>query len=219
MCIDHHVCVASFFFSRRDKTRNSSASLVATLVYQIITRMPDMKGAIIKVIESNPLIFDQAFDTQVSDLITKPLAALHSSATEMMPTVVLIIDALDECVGSPEDQVNIIRAFTKYIAAGKAPIIVLFGSHAQSHLSAVFRAPPVVNMLFDLPLEESTDPSVTRGRIGKGIYSWLIPFSSGSTQPSASRQYFQGCNEAITSAEEAAQMIGANMSMLRSIYF
>ncbi len=99
-----------------------------------------------------------------------------------MPNVVLIIDAIDECVSSPDDQVNIIRAFVKHIATGQAPIIVLFGSHAQSHLRAVFRAPPVVNMLFDIPLEESTGPSVTRGRIGHGfiflsdpIFVWFKP--------------------------------------------
>ncbi|KJA17404.1 hypothetical protein HYPSUDRAFT_98804, partial [Hypholoma sublateritium FD-334 SS-4] len=97
MCIEHHISAASFFFSRRDTTRNSAARLVATLAYQIIIRMPDAKAAIVGAIESNPLIFDQALETQLAELIITPLAALRASASYTMPKAVLIIDAVDEC--------------------------------------------------------------------------------------------------------------------------
>ncbi len=129
---------SELLFARRDATRNHIYSLVATLAYQIIIRLPAVKETIVGVIESNPLIFDQALETQISELIIKPLWKLQLATIGTLPKVVIIVDAIDECVNSPVSQVNIIRTFAKYLSTCEAPIIVVFGSHSHSHLKEAF---------------------------------------------------------------------------------
>ena len=210
MCLEHHIWVASFFFLRRDTTRNHAYSLVATLAYQIIIRLPAVKETIVGVIESNPLIFDQELDTQISELIIKPLWKLQLATIGKLPKMVLIVDAIDECVSSPINQVNIIRTFAKYLATCEAPIIVVFGSHSHNHLKEAFTRAPVANMLFNVPLDAPDDLVLTLnlGCFKQGIYSWIIPLSTSSTQRGVDPGQKKKGRDTIASTEEVAEMIG-----------
>ncbi|KJA14535.1 hypothetical protein HYPSUDRAFT_100180, partial [Hypholoma sublateritium FD-334 SS-4] len=58
LCIARGILVASFFFFRTDPTRNTILHLVATLAYQLVLLVPDIKDLIVGAIESNPLIFN-----------------------------------------------------------------------------------------------------------------------------------------------------------------
>ena len=109
ICIQRNVKVASFFFFRTDPTRNTIDPVIATLAYQIIQLFPETKELIAQSIESNPLIFEQTFETQLQVLIVAPIRHLHISET-----LLLIIDGIDECTGA-EIQINLIRTFSKLL--------------------------------------------------------------------------------------------------------
>ena len=70
ICIHRKIKVASFFFFRTDATRNTIDPVVATLAYQIIRMFPETKKFITDSIESDPLIFEQTFETQLDQVGT-----------------------------------------------------------------------------------------------------------------------------------------------------
>lgn len=80
-CVEEGLSVASFFFSRWDITRNTMASLVATLAYQIIQAIPTTLDNIIQTIEQNPLIFEQSLESQFESLIIQPLLRVAAFRT------------------------------------------------------------------------------------------------------------------------------------------
>ena len=82
---------------------------MATLTYQIIQLLPESKEYIVKAIERNPLIFDQAFEVQLEMLIVHPLRFLQASNPAL--NLLLIIDGVDECAVQ-NIQINLIRTIT-----------------------------------------------------------------------------------------------------------
>ncbi|TFK38387.1 hypothetical protein BDQ12DRAFT_630844, partial [Crucibulum laeve] len=89
---------ASFFFSRTSATRNNASFLIPTLVYQLAMAIPALKPLIEAVIQKLPFIMtEETLETQAKRLIYEPLMTLGSSV--QLP-VLVIIDALDECIRS-----------------------------------------------------------------------------------------------------------------------
>lgn len=130
--------------------------LVATLAYQLILLVPDIKDLIVGAIESNPLIFSQCFRTQLEHLIISPLRSLQLSGWRLK--LVFIIDGIDEC-HEEESQRHIIHTFSTFLAREECPIIVLFGSRAECHIVSAFRTPHVTKILLQLPLDDHYLPS------------------------------------------------------------
>lgn len=152
MCATQGIHVASFFFFRTDPTRNTIQPLVATLVYQMIQLVPEIKDIILSTIEGNPLIFQQSLATQLDELVIKPLRWLQFSGSVLK--LRFIIDGVDECSGS-EHQLDIIHTFSKFLAVKDCPIILLLGSRAERHLQPAFRSSRVSQILLQLPLDDN----------------------------------------------------------------
>ncbi len=99
--------LARFFFFRTDATRNNVTSLVATLVYQLLQRIPDLQPIIIPRIKSDPLIFTKSLKTQFEFLLFDPLRELRRQSSHLN-TLVLLFDGIDEC-DDKDEQANLIR--------------------------------------------------------------------------------------------------------------
>ncbi|KJA20657.1 hypothetical protein HYPSUDRAFT_42975 [Hypholoma sublateritium FD-334 SS-4] len=155
ICIQRGMKVASFFFFRTDNTRNKIDSLVATLVYQIIQLFPGMRDYILEIIELNPLIFDQSFETQLDVLIIQPLRPLQLFCPNWQ--LLLIIDGLDECSGGAS-QMNIISVILKILLAKPLPLIVLFGSRRETQLQMAFSSRNMAQILTQFPLDDHYEP-------------------------------------------------------------
>lgn len=156
LCIARGILVASFFFFRTDPARNTIMHLVATLAYQLVLLVPDVKDLIVGAIESNPLIFNQCFRTQLEQLIIAPLRSLQLSGWRLK--LVFVIDGVDEC-HEEESQRHLIHTFSTFLATEGCPIIILFGSRAECHIVSAFRAPHVARNLLQLPLDDHYLPS------------------------------------------------------------
>jgi hypothetical protein len=94
---------ASFFFKRGEEDRGTAKWLFPTLAQQLLTRMPQLGPSIQKAIEDDPYISEKALGEQFDKLLLCPLQNVDLSQNS---TVLIVIDALDEC-GSEENNVDI----------------------------------------------------------------------------------------------------------------
>ncbi len=155
LCVPRGILVASFFFFRTDPTRNSAPPVVATLAYQLIQLVPVIKVTILEIIETNPLIFQQSFETQFEELIIRPLSLLQTS--NLTWRLLLIIDGLDEC-DRDGDQENVVRTIAKMLEEKNLPIIVMLSSRMENKLKMVFNSPKIKDILTHVSLDSHYHP-------------------------------------------------------------
>ncbi|KJA20958.1 hypothetical protein HYPSUDRAFT_763836 [Hypholoma sublateritium FD-334 SS-4] len=152
LCIARGVKAASFFFFRTDASRNTLDPVIATLAYQIIQLFPETKELIVRTIEANPLIFEQAFETQLDALIVAPIRRLQQADASF--TLLLIIDGLDECT-EERPQMVLVEAFGKLLRNKDLPLLALFGSRRESHIQMTFNVRHVDGILKQMPLDNN----------------------------------------------------------------
>jgi hypothetical protein len=94
---------ASFFFKRGEGDRGDSKRFFTTIAAQLAYNFPAVKPFILEAIEGDPAISDKSLKYHFEQLIKRPLSA----GIRDVSTVVLVIDALDEC-----KEVSIINVLT-----------------------------------------------------------------------------------------------------------
>jgi hypothetical protein len=94
-CAAANTLAASFFFSRGAGSRGRIAGLIPTLSYQLTLSVPDTKSSIQNVLRSDhtSTIPNQSLEDQFQKLIVNPVRTLNKP----FPTMIVVIDALDEC--------------------------------------------------------------------------------------------------------------------------
>ncbi|KJA20933.1 hypothetical protein HYPSUDRAFT_42533 [Hypholoma sublateritium FD-334 SS-4] len=152
MCKRRGARVASFFFFRADRTRNTVDALAATLAYQLIQLLPAVKPYVVEAVEGDPLIFEQAFEDQLEVLIVAPLRRLLVSDPSW--TLLLVIDGVDECVGE-STQMMLVQTFARLLSARDLPLIVLFASRRENQLQMAFSARDMTGILKELQLDNN----------------------------------------------------------------
>jgi hypothetical protein len=90
---------ASFFFLRGGGIRNTVSRAIPTLAYQISLSIPATEPYIRDVVRKDPGIFNQGLKHQFERLVSAPILAARATASEEPNPKVVVIDALDECVG------------------------------------------------------------------------------------------------------------------------
>ena len=160
MCEEEMLLLASFFFSRNDPSRNTVKPLIATIAYQIIFHFPDIRDAILEAITRDPLIFSKSLVVQFKFLIVAPLRPLVDEGFFREPTSrrLVIIDGLDEC-SDPKVQKNIVEVLAKSQREHQLPLIFLFASRSEQHLSLAFSTRLLPDMTTRIALDESYLPN------------------------------------------------------------
>jgi WD40 repeat protein len=87
---------ASFFFKRGEGDRGKAARFFPTIATQLIRRLPSLTPHIQDAIETDSRISEMAVSKQFENLIRLPLVKIPSNP-QNRPTIVIVIDALDEC--------------------------------------------------------------------------------------------------------------------------
>ncbi|KAH7200885.1 hypothetical protein BKA60DRAFT_469470 [Fusarium oxysporum] len=87
---------ASFFFKRGEADRGSLDKFVPTLASQLAQSVPSTVLAIKNAIDTDPAIIWKGVREQFNELIQKPLSEA-SEAIATLSSLVIVIDALDEC--------------------------------------------------------------------------------------------------------------------------
>lgn len=83
---------ASFFFKRGESDRGSASKFFTTIAAQLIRREPALAVHVKNAINADPAICNKAIREQFDKLIFKPLSYVQNTNT-----LVIVIDALDEC--------------------------------------------------------------------------------------------------------------------------
>jgi len=103
---DEGLLGASFFFKRGERDRSNAALLFPTIAAQLVAIKPALASHVSAAIEADPAVTRKALKVQFEKLILKPLENLRRSSTDELKTMVLIVDALDEC--ERDDDIRVI---------------------------------------------------------------------------------------------------------------
>lgn len=136
------ILAASFFFSRTAPGRNDATRLIPTIAYQIAQDIEDIRPHIQQALENDPMIFSKSLETQLYQLVTKPLLDIVSdnSPYSWPWRKLIIIDGLDECNGG-EIQQAIIHCLASSLTRHALPLRVLILSRPEQPIRDSFSRP------------------------------------------------------------------------------
>ena len=117
---------ASFFFSRTAEGRSDSSRLIATITWQLIQVIPEIREIILDLLERDPTLFTRTQAAQTKNLIVDPLNAVPKEILEDRPRLI-IIDGLDECF-PPESQQEILKLIADSVHQLFIPLYFLIAS-------------------------------------------------------------------------------------------
>ncbi|EPS38544.1 hypothetical protein H072_7653 [Dactylellina haptotyla CBS 200.50] len=143
---------ASFFFKRGEGDRGNAVRLFTTLADRLATYSTPLKHIINRTLEADPSIPSMAFTVQFNKLILQPL----SKSRSFPQTVVIVIDALDECEGD-SDQQAIIAVLAQARAARPVDLRIFLTSRPELPSRLGFRE--IIGKFQDCVLHEV--PSIT----------------------------------------------------------
>lgn len=92
---DKGILGASFFFKRGEADRGNMALFFPTIASQLVQAFTPIAPHIRAAVEANPTIHDKSIKDQFDKLIAGPVKKV--SGYPQPPTIVVVIDALDEC--------------------------------------------------------------------------------------------------------------------------
>jgi hypothetical protein len=127
----------NFFFLRGAGDRSIIARLIPTLAHQLCISAPATKPLIRKVLKSEPGITRQSLRRQFNQLIIGPILAAKASifaALTRKKTMVIVIDALDEC-----DDKDLMAEFIEIIIDAfrehhRLPFRIFITSRVEEHV-------------------------------------------------------------------------------------
>ncbi|KAI0184803.1 putative wd40 protein [Xylaria flabelliformis] len=113
---------ASFFFKRGEADRNVAAKFFTTIAAQLSRTVPGIAHYIKPVLDDDPSIVQKSLSEQFQRLILEPLSNILDNS-QQQKTLLIIVDALDEC-----DMENDIRVLIKLfsLARTQAPRLRIF---------------------------------------------------------------------------------------------
>ncbi|KAK6541458.1 hypothetical protein TWF694_007268 [Orbilia ellipsospora] len=85
---------ASFFFKKSLAQRNSGSKVIPTFAYSLAQHVPNLAPYMNAAIDEDPDVFGKAYKEQFEKLIYQPFSRME---TKHASTVVIVMDALDEC--------------------------------------------------------------------------------------------------------------------------
>lgn len=87
---------ASFFFKRGERDRGTAMKLFSTITRQLAARIPELVPGVREAVNEGLNITEKSLREQFDKLLLQPLLGL-GKPTSQIPTLVIVIDALDEC--------------------------------------------------------------------------------------------------------------------------
>ncbi|CZR48987.1 uncharacterized protein FPRO_12426 [Fusarium proliferatum ET1] len=130
---------ASFFFAQGDATRNNIAEFFRTIAWCLADVLPDVGTLIAKAIKDNPGIHTKASQQQLRKLIIDPLELLDRK-TFVPLQLVIVIDALDECID--EDAEDLLGMLASLESLHQIQLRLFITSRREGHISTAMKNLP-----------------------------------------------------------------------------
>ncbi|KIO17028.1 hypothetical protein M407DRAFT_229880 [Tulasnella calospora MUT 4182] len=133
---EKHRLGASFFFSRDEADRRNPLLVYPSIAYQLAVFNPDLKRLVAEALEQDPDVGLAVMRKQFQKLIAEPLAAWESNRG----TVVIVMDALDECYPESGAEEILVR-WAAELRRLPVPLKILITSRPELHIRAKFQSP------------------------------------------------------------------------------
>jgi hypothetical protein len=153
---------AAFFFSRNADGRKDKTPLVATLVYQLIISIPEIRTHVLEALEQDPFLFSRTIEAQIHVLLVKPLNAVANDET-LAPILLsrprlIILDGLDEC-RTTLAQTQILNALSTAVKDLRIPLCFLIASRPEHDIRQAFNDQISLGTLsFSIALDDTYQP-------------------------------------------------------------
>jgi len=152
----------AFFFSRNAAKRNDKTPLVATLVYQLVKSIPEIRAHVLEAMEQDPALFSCSIEAQIQALIIKPLNAAANNETLAQTLLsrprLVILDGLDEC-RTTSTQTDILNALSTAVKHLHIPLCFFIASRPEQDIRQVFNDQNVLGSLsFSIALDDTYQP-------------------------------------------------------------
>ena len=125
---------AAFFFSRNAPGRDDKTPLVATLVYQLVKSIPEIRAHVLEAVEGDPALFSCSIEAQIEVLIIKPLNAVASDKILALALLsrprLIILDGMDEC-RTTSAQTHILNALSTAVKRLHIPLCFIVTSRPE----------------------------------------------------------------------------------------
>ena len=132
---------ASFFFSRGSGDASKATKFFTTIAVQLASSCQSLEPVIVRAVEENENVGDETLRDQWNRLILKPLSGLDPGNTSTPSSLVLVVDALDEC-DSHHAVVEILRLFAGATALTAVRLRILVTSRPETPIFRGFRTLP-----------------------------------------------------------------------------
>ncbi|KAG8928311.1 hypothetical protein FRC02_007093, partial [Tulasnella sp. 418] len=150
---------ATFFFSRDAAERSNALFVFPTLAYQLARFRDSFRSRIVASVSKNPDSLSSMLQTQLETLITDPLRDVDDAPS----TVVLVIDALDEC--ADEDLVQeMLVLLSSSIPKLPFHMKIFITSRPDTHIRSKFDEPSM-KLISEASLLHDIDISVVQNDI------------------------------------------------------
>jgi hypothetical protein len=161
LCYKSGCLLASFFWSRSAVGRNNEDRLMASLAYQLLTAIPQLRPLIEEVVETDRYIFTRDLATQMESLIIRPWNKLFENdqkgPVDSKTPKVVILDGLDEC-GTEEAQQSILKVIADSLPKFPIPLCFLIASRPEKAIRHSFNDQPLLEITSPLVLDEKYHP-------------------------------------------------------------
>jgi len=153
---------AAFFFSRNAAGRDDKTPFVATLVYQLVISIPEIRTHVLEAMKEDPALFSRSTKAQIYALIVKPLNAVATDET-LAPILLsrprlIIVDGLDEC-RTTSAQTHILNALSIATKDLRIPLCFLIASRPEQDIRKAFNDQNGLGSLsFSLALDDTYQP-------------------------------------------------------------
>ncbi|KAK4219874.1 WD40-repeat-containing domain protein [Rhypophila decipiens] len=132
---------ASFFFSRGGGDLSNASKLVTTLARQLCTQVPAIEGHIYEAMAKHENLADSELKEQWHHLILTPIKQLQHNRDSSPSTILMVLDALDECDNEKE-----IRLILKLLPTSKeiknTRLRILVTSRPEIYIRSPFKKIP-----------------------------------------------------------------------------
>jgi len=161
MCHKSGILAASFFWSRSAAGRNDETHLIASLAYQLIITIPQMRIHVLTAIENDPVLLSRSLEAQMESLVIAPLEKTFLGRQERTVDLgepkLVILDGLDEC-GEPSIQRYILKVISTSILRFPLRIHILVASRPEQEIRDSFNAKPLLSITTRLSLDDKYLP-------------------------------------------------------------
>ncbi|CAG8266967.1 unnamed protein product [Penicillium salamii] len=165
---------ASFFFDEKEKSQNNAARLFPTLCRSLAECLPQLKADIVESIGNDKDFANGSLSDQWEKLILNPISKLEEENHPLPLTLVVVIDALDECKPRRDDMDDVHTVVNLIAKAHILKVIrlkFLFTSRPEAYINSTFESKP--DTLLRKYEVQKVQPNFSSGDSEDDITRWL----------------------------------------------